>query len=242
MRLNIEFSSENEVRLPVHYNYLLQSLIYHVLDKDFAEFLHNTGYETGGRRFKLFTFSRLLGQYEIAGQEIFFSPAIRLVISSPHREFCRCLLNALLTREFVQLGNNHLKVEKISLDAPVVNGDLKLKLLSPVVAYSTLLKPDGGKYTCYFQPGEKEFTHLIGENLRKKYRAFYGQAPPEGEIQLKCLRQPRLHVIKYKNTIIKGYSGRLQLQGPTPLLQLALDAGLGAKNSMGFGCGEMMDE
>jgi len=30
----------------------------------------------------------------------------------------------------------------------------------------------------------------------------------------------------------------LQLQGPQALLQLALDAGLGSKNSMGFGCVE----
>lgn len=241
MRLTIAFSSESEIRLPIHHNYLVQSLIYNALDSDFAEFLHDIGYEIGGRRLKLFVFSRLMGRYLMSGQEIRFESTVRLIVSSPYHDFCRYLLNALLARESVNLGGNILTVEEINLNTPeVAKEDLRLKLLSPVVAYSTLLKSDGSKYTCYFQPGETECTRLIAENLRRKYRVFHGQAPPAGDIQLRCLRQPRLHVVKYKGTIIKGYSGLLHLHGPTSLLQLALDAGLGAKNSMGFGCCEMI--
>ena len=57
-------ATEN-IRLPIHYNYLIQSLIYHSLDEEFAEFLHDQGYEVEKRKFKLFNFSRLLGQYEM---------------------------------------------------------------------------------------------------------------------------------------------------------------------------------
>jgi len=65
MRLLIELSSSdnNPITIPIHYNHLIQSAIYGALDNDFADFLHDTGFEGGGRRFKLFTFSRLTGAY-----------------------------------------------------------------------------------------------------------------------------------------------------------------------------------
>lgn len=241
MRLNVELNATESIRLPIHYNHLVQSMIYHSMDREFAEFLHEQGYEVDKRKFKLFTFSRLLGQYEIMGSEIFFTPPIRLIISSPLKEFCQYLLNGLLSRGSIRLGQNEINVEKISVSSPEAHSEIKVRLLSPVVAYSTLLKPEGGKYTCYFQPGEQEFNRLAEENLRKKYQAFHNQQPPAGDLEIKCLKPPRLHLIKYKNFVIKGYSGLLLLQGPQPLLQMALDAGLGSKNSMGFGLLEIVN-
>lgn len=237
----MDLNATESIRLPIHYNHLVQSMIYHSMDREFAEFLHEQGYEVDKRKFKLFTFSRLLGQYEIMGSKIFFTPPIRLIISSPLKEFCQYLLNGLLSRGSIRLGQNEINVEKISVSSPEAHSEIKVRLLSPVVAYSTLLKPEGGKYTCYFQPGEQEFNRLAEENLRKKYQAFHNQQPPAGDLEIKCLKPPRLHLIKYKNFVIKGYSGLLLLQGPQPLLQMALDAGLGSKNSMGFGLLEIVN-
>jgi len=210
--------------------------------EEFAEFLHDQGFEVGKRKFKLFTFSRLLGQYRIIGSEILFTPPIRLIVSSPLKEFCQYLLNGLLSRDSIRLGPNEIRVEKVSVSSPEAQDEVKVRLLSPVVAYSTFLKPEGGKYTCFFQPGEQEFNRLAEENLRKKYKAFFNQEPPAGDIRIRCLKPPRLHLIKYKNFVVKGYSGVMLLQGPQPLLQMALDAGLGSKNSMGFGLLEMIIE
>lgn len=158
-------------------------------------------------------------------------------------DFCSHLLNGLLSKKSIQLGDNVLEVETIDTEKSVVTKEnLKVRLQSPVVVYSTLFKADGRKYTCYFQPGETEFANLIADNLRRKYRACYGQAPPEADIRITCLQRPRLHVVRYKTTVIKGYSGALRIQGPTALLQLAVEAGLGAKNSMGFGCCEIIED
>src|SRR5690606_20909656 len=163
-----------------------------------------------------FTFSRLLGQYKILGSEILFSPPINLIIASPLKEFSQYLLNGLLTLGVIRLGKSELYIKKAVMEAPEAKSKITIKLLSPVVAYSTLLKPEGGKYTCYFQPGEQEFVRLAEENLRKKYQAFHNQQPPAGDLEIKCLKPPRLHLIKYKNFVIKGYSGLLLLQGPQP--------------------------
>jgi len=48
-------------------------------------------------------------------------------------------------------------------------------------------------------------------------------------------------LINYKNTIIKGYSGKMVVTGPIELLQMAVDAGLGSKNGQGFGCVELCE-
>jgi CRISPR-associated endoribonuclease Cas6 len=240
MRLEIDLASENnQFRLPVQYNYFVQSAIYGALDRDFAAFLHNYGYDGGGRIFKLFSFSRLMGKYQVNNGTIVFEGNVKLFIVSPVEQFCQNILNGLLNQNGLTLGQAFLRIESIKADIPKVEEDrLKLRLLSPVVAYSTMLKPEGKKYTCFFQPGEKDFTENAAENLRKKYRAFCRREPPTGEIEIKPLQQPKLHVMEYKGTVIKGYSGTLSMKGPRELLQIALDAGLGSKNSMGFGCGE----
>jgi len=44
----------------------------------------------------------------------------------------------------------------------------------------------------------------------------------------------------YKETVIKAYSCRFRLGGPKELISLALNAGLGSKNSQAFGCPEVI--
>lgn len=259
MRLLIELSNSdtNPITIPIHYNYLVQSAIYAALDSDFSGFLHNTGFEGAGRRFKLFTFSRLAGAYRLSdatGEITYTSPTVKLIVSSPVNKFCESLLNGLLTKDSLRIGSVTLLIQEVKVDRPLVVTDdtnprietieteIRVKTLSPVVVYSTLLRPEGGKYTCYFQPGEGDFSRLVIENLYKKYQALYACTPPEGEIQIKPLRQPKLQIVKYKGSVIKGYSGILSMKGPASLLQIAVDAGLGAKNSMGFGLLELINK
>lgn len=229
--------------IPIQYNHLVQAAIYSSLPQNMSSWLHDEGFATGKRIFKLFTFSRLMGKYIINKVDgtIAFPDGARLVVTSPDTEFLQGLVNGLLTTNSFRIGDLYFQIDEIECAGQVVNGDfLAVRMLSPVVAYSTLIKPEGGKYTCYFQPGEAEFTKLIESNLRKKYEAFYHKSALDGEISIKPLDRPRLHVTNYKNTVIKGYSCRLKLKGPKELLQIALEAGLGSKNSQGYGCVEMV--
>lgn len=244
MHLIISLRPSNEVlRLPLHYNRLVQAAIYTNLGSDLAEFLHGRGFTAGQRSFKLFTFSRLMGEYRLdkLNKEIVFIKELKLVVSSPLLQFCTSLLNHLLTRGVIYLGEEIAEVTGINVETPkVITEEAEIRLLSPVVVYSTLLKPEGGKYTCYFQPGEGEFTRLIESNLRKKYEAFYHRQSPVGEIKIMVIGRPQFNLIMYKDTPIKGYTCRLKLTGPPDLLQMGMDAGLGSKGSQGFGCVEVV--
>lgn len=243
MNLCLMLHKKNGFTLPIHYNRLIQGAIYNNISEELADFLHNRGYVNGGRSFKLFTFSRLLGSYRLeqANKQIYFTEGARLYMSSPIQEFCTSLMGCMLGDGVIKLGEVPMEVTGISVDKPVVQGDtIVVNLISPVVAYSTFNKPGGGKYTCYFQPGEQEFSRQLENNLRKKHLAFYGQPAPEGGFSVRAVNQPRQNITMYKQTVIKGYSCRLKLSGPTELLQVAVDAGLGAKNSQGFGCLEVV--
>lgn len=242
MHLYINMNTEDPaVEIPIQYNHLVQSAIYASLPEETANWLHNEGFMSGKRSFRLFAFSRLIGNYIINKNSgtISFPEGARLIVSSPDNHFLQGLVNGLLTKSSFRVGDCLFDVTGVECEGQVVNDDfITVRSLSPIVVYSTLLKPEGGKYTCYFQPGEAEFAKHIINNLRKKYEAFFQQPAPDGEFQVRPLDRPRLHITSYKNTVIKGYSCRLRLKGPRELLQMALDAGLGSKNSQGYGCVE----
>jgi len=207
-----------------------------------ALFLHDQGFFSGGRVFKLFSFSRLIGQYKInkTNDMISFFGEIRLIISSPVDKFCQSLVNILLTRGYMQFGKEKLEVTKVYLKKLEINDDkIVVKTLSPIVLYSTLFRPDGRKYTCFFQPGDPDYNRLITENLRKKYHAIHGKEAPPDEVNVVKMGRQNLAIVKYKDFIIKGYTGKLKLEGPRELLQMAVDGSLGSKNSQGFGCVEL---
>ncbi|HHU75914.1 MAG TPA: CRISPR-associated endoribonuclease Cas6 [Firmicutes bacterium] len=240
MHLQIYFRSQNgQLQLPIHYNHILQAALYNSISEELAAFLHNKGFVYEKRVFKMFSFSKLNGPYifDKRNKRITFRDEISLTISSPLDEFYQSLANVLLSRGSMRLGYAEVQMEKVYAQKYHIQEDrIKVQALSPIVFYSTMIRPDGRKYTVYFQPGDPDYNDLLDKNLRKKFQSFYGKEPPDGKVSVVPLGNQRMHIVNYRNTIIKGYSGKLELSGPQPLLQLAVDAGLGGKNSQGFGC------
>jgi CRISPR-associated endoribonuclease Cas6 len=238
MQLSFSFESDHPFVLPLQYNHLVQGFIYHAIDSDLARALHDDGFIVDGRSFRLFVFSRLMGNYQIDSSEgtITFGPKVTLWIASPNYRFCESLGASIFGQQDLLLGTHRLRSVEASGETPEIHTtQITVRTFSPITVYSTLLRPDGRKYTAYFQPGDPDYDQLVTDNLGRKFRAAFDQPPPEGMVRVRSLGRLKLNVVRYKGFIIKGYSGRLRLQGPPPLLQLALNAGLGAKNSQGFG-------
>ncbi|MDK2900903.1 MAG: CRISPR-associated endoribonuclease Cas6, partial [Thermosipho sp. (in: thermotogales)] len=60
MRIYLDLDFE-KLELPIHYNHILQSIIINMIDSSgYRKFIHDEGYVLGKRKFKLYTFSRLL--------------------------------------------------------------------------------------------------------------------------------------------------------------------------------------
>lgn len=242
MRFKITLASSNSyIILPIHYNALIQAAIYSNLSPQFAQFLHDQGFLSEKRKFRLFVFSRILGEYQILSQEnkIRFKSPIKLVISSPIPQFIQDITQILL-RDGIRFGNQELEIESLEIDQPMVKcREILVQTLSPVVAYSTMTRTDGRKYTAYFQPGEEDFKKLVYQNLCRKITLLYDVNPETLDFQLQPIGRHKQHLVKYikdhKETVIKAYSGRFLLKGDEKALQAAIDVGLGSKNSSGFG-------
>ncbi|AQS58400.1 CRISPR-associated endoribonuclease Cas6 [Desulforamulus ferrireducens] len=245
MHLYIKFTSQEDIEVPVRYNHLLQAALYETIDPPLAAFLHDKGYQSHGRSFKLFTFSRLNGKFKMIKEKnmLRFCGDICLTVTSPVADFCHSIANRLFKLGQIRLGRQSLDVKALTTRQYTVQSErVILRTLSPVVTYSTFLRPEGRKYTCYFQPGEPDYNQLIENNLRKKYLAFYQVEAPPGAVTVTALSPMKLNIVNYKDTVIKGYSGKLAITGPNELLQMAVDAGIGSKNSQGFGCVEVVEK
>ncbi len=233
----------DRIVLPIQYNHIIQAMIYSILDDELAHFLHEKGFQTEKRTFKMFTFSRLKGRYILNKNDglIIFDGPIKLTISSHYEEFTDSIGNGFLRRQRVRLGNNNLEVKELAVEKEIVNSEeIKVYTLSPIVVYSTLFREDGRKFTYYFNPKENDFSQIISNNLKNKYRAFYSKEPPKEEVEIKPIGHTKLSVVNYKGFIIKGYSGKFLLKGNPLLLQLGVNTGLGSKNSQGFGCVKLL--
>ncbi len=247
MRIRINFeTSESKIVFPVHYNHILQGFIYSCIDDDLAEFLHEKGYVYGKRRFKLFTFSRLMGScsFDRNNKKLVYNSSIYFIIASPLESFLESLVRNMLKGGEIKMNSQTLYVSSVEvLPLPDLNttASVKIKMLSPITVYSTLTKTDGKKKTYYYNPYEREFAEQITENLRKKYVILRGN--DEGfvfEIKPKNVKSRDEKIIIYKQTVIKGWMGTYTVKGSIDVLKTAYDTGIGSKNSQGFGMFEII--
>lgn len=241
MRALIKFENRGEVSLPIHYNHYVEAAIYNSLSPQLSDFLHKYGFEAGKRKFKLFTFSRILGKYKVSGGRIRFSGDISLLVSSPIEGFIVDLVNGIMKRRELRIGRTVLSVRSIYFPKPPeFKRKVLARTLSPITVYSTLLAGDGSKKTYYYSPFEKQFSELISANALKKASLLHKVSVKTGLI-LKPLKMKEVF-LSYKGTVIRGWVGRFELSGPITLIRITYDAGLGSKNSEGFGMYEIISE
>ena len=264
MRLTISIKFPLKDEIPIHYNYWLQSTIYHVMEGEIANLVHDQGFDGAGRTFRFFTFSKLLGHYELSKNKKFirFPDGANWIISSPLNDILGSIVGGMLKQPTIRLGGINAEITGVQVSHPKIESEkIRVQTLSPVVAYSTLFRGDGSKYTVYLQPGEPEFRRIVAENLEKKLeglKAWNLNSSGDSEktslpignaadnfynhvkFKIRMLNQAKLNILEYKGGVIKGYSGMMEISGSSHLLQVAVDAGLGSKNSQGCGCLEVM--
>jgi CRISPR-associated endoribonuclease Cas6 len=252
MHLTLQFCSRESgiLKLPTVNLYLFQALLYKLLPPERAAFLHNEGYKVDGRAMKLFAMSWPLSATPPRKNKdrIEYDLPVRLVVSTPIVSTLGGLISGAFGNEELRIGNTSVLCESVEA-APltVTSEEVRVKTLSPITCYSQMQRGDGRKYTVYFHPSSPDFSESVHNNLVKKFRALYPDQElpmPEGKVEVRPLGKVREQVAKFdekSNFPIKGWGGEFLLKGPIPLLQAAIDCGLGAKNSGGWGCVRMRE-
>jgi len=242
MRIQVELTSKDtneNIILPLHYNKVLQGLIYNSIRINFPN-LHDYGYPSAGRKIKLFVFSRLIGKVvTIRENHIIFNGPVAFKVASPDSSFIETLANNLLHMPVINLAGMGMLLRTVSIQpqADFSSGLVRFKAISPVTVYSTLVTPDGRKKTYYYHPAEKEFSQQIKANLGRKGELLGLERDILQNINVNkvMVRNSDQKIVYFKDTIIKGWMGIYELKGDPRMLSIAWDCGIGAKNSQGFG-------
>lgn len=253
MRISVQLTPHAPAVLPIHYGATLQGFIYHQLDANLANWLHSDAYALAKRTYKLFTFSRLTavngGRYTVGQGQITFTGPVSFTLASVNSEVLRSLAEHLLKAPTVHLGHNLCTVHGIEvLKKPELDltRPIRVRALSPINVYQTLHDAQGRKRAYFFSPFEHEWHQLLRDNLARKAKALgwednARETLRDATFKPLGVQQKDQKIISYKGTVIKGWLGTYEISGvPEAYFELLYDAGLGSKNSQGFGMVEVI--
>jgi len=239
VRIKLTLFADEPIQLDFSYPLQLRALIYHLLPDEYAEFLHDSGFQYEKRSFKLFTFSRIFGKRlhgNRNGKPLVFKNVIHFYLGSPVSKILEYVANESLKRNDLRFGANRVFLKAIEVEnEPIFTEKVKIKMLSPMTIRSTLLTGEGKKKSYYYNPHESEFSELMRRNLEKKYSLVYKQ-PLDGQLQIKPIGRNKERILRGdRGFIIKAWDGFYELTGTPELIQLSYSTGLGEKNSQGLG-------
>jgi CRISPR-associated endoribonuclease Cas6 len=253
MRFELILSPDFTARgrtIPINYQYELSAWIYKVInegDPVFAEWLHENGYKTDKKPFKLFTFSNLLipdlrvnkDRLEILADEI------RLIISFLAEDAINPFIIGLFKERHLFLGDRQSQMEfdvkQISaLPEIQFKNEMFFETLSPV--YADIFNPES-RYKLYISPDHPKYSEVIHNNLLEKYRVFYKKEPDPNwpNTIITPISEPKAKLITIKSgtehtSKIKAYNFRFKIESQAELIRTGYYGGFGRLGSQGFGC------
>ena len=244
MRLLIKLLSTINSQFEMEYHYHLQGLIYKLINGSKYDVHDKAGS-------KFFSFSNIFPFTGIKKDDL-----RNLIISSPNDEFISYLRDRLEYNRQVSVGKMKFTVKSCNkLDVRIPNNDtFSLITGTPIIIR---IKNRDGRYDYNGTNVEHRdpvywrtihpidvFIKQLEDNLIKKYDRYF-----ELDLQELETNQPIFNKFKFKKQIsnrlslgiskqpvvVIGTTWEFMFEHATPLIQFALDCGLGELNAMGFG-------
>ena len=246
--------------IPINYQYPLSSALYRIIargDKQYAGFLHETGY---GKGFKLFTFSQINCSFRLSDDRMLLhTNELSFRISFHLPEAMESFIKGLFQSERIDIADKKSQASftvKSIVTCPnplamykeneIVN--VRLKPTSQIVAGI----PIDGRIYEYLLPDDPRFTESLIYNWRSKIATCYDEAIAQSALlfmellPIKWPFKPRLVTIKAQmpeETRAKGWLNfELKVAAEKRFVELLLNAGIGLYNAMGFGGVEVVEK
>lgn len=259
-------SLERRTVLPLNYQYALSSWIFRTLeqgDERLATFLHDEGYTDAHRRFKFYSFSELFPvKKTIEGDRlILLHPEVRFSISFLADRAAESMVLGLFHRatpSFIgdRISGGRFAVRSVEMQMlPRLDSSTIFRTSSPAVVSIADIDDKGGSGKHYLRPGEAGFEDQFLNNLTAKYAVAKREGllpsvtedesmPLHFEMLSDHIKEKRIDLMRGQPgyTRVRGYKFRFRLRAPESLLQVALLAGVGEKNAMGFGAVEVVED
>ena len=250
MRILLSFTCDEPLELPINYQDQLIGFIYaNISDEMYRQFLHDQGYVYRGRVYKHFAFSRLGGRYRVDPKRktITFQSPFTLLVTSPLDRFLQEFARSMLLSDHLRIGRYAVRLESFEAlpdESDNMPGRIRIRMLSPLVVYSTMTHPNGTKYTYYYHPHHALFSSMVEANLKRKYFSMHPE-DPELAASPFSIRPTRVTsrdkvITRFRGLVIEGWMGEYEVAGDPRLLRWAYHTCLGSKGSQGFGVFEII--
>ena len=247
MRVKLTLIAEQiKTRLPFNYSFAISALIYRTLGQASAEFatrLHDEGFTSDKRKFKLFTFSRLdLKILDRNRDQLRLADGnVTLQVSSPVSQFIENFVQGLFQSEKFIIANAAFALANAeTLPPPEFTERMTFRALSPITEMTDV---EGSKHGRFLDLSD-DWSEIIRRNLLHKYYALHGRKPEDDRLRwawdreyIAAERRGRrlstltdIHGIK-----VRGWRVPFMVEGSRELIELGYEAGFGNRNSMGFG-------
>jgi CRISPR-associated endoribonuclease Cas6 len=256
MRLKLKLNAKPNGTISANYAYALQAVIYKVLeqaDPVFSQWLHEHGYEVSGRKFKLFTFDLLRGEFRINSEKrtiSFPTGNIEWVVSFCVEETLEKFVMGLFHRQRLQVatpgGRIDFDVQSVEvLPTPVFSETMRFRAKMPIFIQE---KRDDQTQATYLSPKDNNYEKLFFGNLERKFQAAKRKTfkHPSSDCLLRLLSSPKsrkFDVLKKeldKPIEVRGFIFDFEITAPVKWLRIGYEAGFGGKNSSGFGFCEVL--
>lgn len=238
MRLRLLMEAREAVTVPWDYRTTLTAAIYKVLaaaDPEYSNWLHEQGFRWGKQVYRLFVYSDLTPTSANVAKEGLANVRWMIwQISSPDRQFVQKLLNGLeRKRLMLELFNTPVEVvDIVRMEPPELGSGLVFHTISPIAV--SVGDPSRSKHPIYLHPDQPEFAEALERNLIHKWEAFHQKSWNGGEFGIR-IWNPKSKLVQAFGTNVRAWHLHLQMWGADELIRFAYDAGLGIKNSQGFG-------
>ncbi len=263
MRLRLTLNNPtNNTLISWNHSYLLSSWIYQKLeaaDPDYANFLHQEGYQSdeNSKKFKYMSFSpfhfeKKSGQFTAAGPKglIIHAPQFYLDLSFYVPMAAEKFILGVFRDQRLPIYNDRFRADfqiaQIStLPEPEFSPTMHYSALAPMVIEK---HSEDKKYGEYLPPDDPEFGELLAINLSDKYFNATGQrVPPEDIIyELKSpsknfkTRKISIKENSREETELKGYLNfDFMLKAPIEVHKCGFFSGFGRYNVQGMGMVEL---
>ncbi len=245
IKLHLSATQPNAI-LPINSNHAIAALVYATVQNssaEFAKFLHEKGFVTNDRTFKMFTFSRLLPRQakRMGDKYLLIQPDIELQISSPIHEFVEHFVAGLFQAETFRIASASFALQSAeTLPAPEFSERMEFRCLAPI---TESVRDEAGRVR-YLDVNE-DWSQIIQQNLLRKYQILHGRQPANtsltwewdqnylAEVTARGARASAL--LDIRGIKVRGWLAPFTITGSKELMAVGYETGYGSRNSMGFG-------
>jgi len=240
VRLRLVLENKAAITIPWDYRTALTAAVYETLaaaDPEYSHWLHRQGFQQrqGHRTFRLFVYSDFMPvHYEVVPKGLANVQWLGWHLSSPDKRFVEKFIDGLKRKGMMlSLFGNFLEVLDVAVvDVPSISGNSGFHTISPIVVAKGSMS--NSRHPVYLRPDDPEFVDALERNLIAKWEAFHQKVWNGGEFGIRVWA-PKSKLVPVFNICVRAWHLRLQMWGSDELICFAYDAGLGIKNSQGFG-------